>query len=60
MDDNNSTTTIQLKSEEFEKELEWFIIRDKYHLLRDEETYLGYQLKRLWYYLKLKTNKEEN
>ena len=36
------------------KSLEWFIATDTYHLLRDEETYLGYQLKRAWYYLKLK------
>tara|TARA_Y100000356_G_scaffold116965_1_gene106855 strand:+ start:807 stop:1037 length:231 start_codon:yes stop_codon:yes gene_type:complete len=37
-----------------DKSLEWFIATDTYHLLRDEETYLGYQLKRAWYYLKLK------
>lgn len=39
------------------KKIEWFIVADKCHLLRDEETYLGYQLKRMWYYLKLKLTK---
>tara|TARA_R100000664_G_scaffold18126_1_gene27124 strand:+ start:5813 stop:5977 length:165 start_codon:yes stop_codon:yes gene_type:complete len=48
MDDNKSTTTIQLKG----KDLEEFIIIDKWHSLRNKETYLGYQLKRMWYYLK--------
>ena len=33
-------------------QLEYFIMTDKYHLLRDDETYLGYQGKRLWYRIK--------
>ena len=32
--------------------LEWFILTDKYHLLRENESYLLYQAKRSYYYLK--------
>ena len=53
MQDNNKEIHYQLKN----KQLDWFIATDKYHLLRDEETYLGYQLRRGWCYLKYKFNK---
>tara|TARA_R100000700_G_scaffold40257_1_gene55357 strand:- start:103 stop:267 length:165 start_codon:yes stop_codon:yes gene_type:complete len=53
MQDNNKEIHYQLKN----KQLDWFIATDKYHLLRDKETYLGYQLKRVWCYLKYKFNK---
>lgn len=55
MQDNKREINYQLK----DQQLEWFIMTDKYHLLRDKETYLGYQLKRIWYYLKLKLTKGE-
>jgi len=53
MQDNKREIHYQLK----DQQLEWAIMTDKYHLLRDNETYLGYQLKRMWYYLKLKLTK---
>ena len=53
MEDNKNEIQYHLKN----KQLDWFIATDTYHLLRDEETYLGYQLKRVWCYLKYKFNK---
>jgi len=32
--------------------INYFIMTDKYHLLREKESYLGYQIKRLSIYLK--------
>ena len=34
------------------KQMEKFILTDKFHLLREEESFLHYQLKRLWYFIK--------
>lgn len=34
------------------QQMEYFIITDRYHLLRTNESYIGYELKRLFYRLK--------
>jgi len=34
------------------KSIDWFIMLDKNHLLRDKETYLEYQIKRIFLYIK--------
>ena len=32
--------------------MDWFIMTDKHHLLRDKEGYLSYQIKRIFLYIK--------
>lgn len=34
------------------KQMEYFIITDSHHLLRTDESYIGYELKRLFFRIK--------
>lgn len=34
------------------KQLEYFIMTDKHSLLKDNESFISYQFKRLWYFIK--------